>query len=143
MALSRHATPGGFPVRWVLLLIAVAVVALLVWTNTAPGSYRLAQSASRRTWVVEVGQPCPMQLYGASAVTLGGPVTFPAGELRAHDLFRCEQGTHSVHAPLLAEWVNERGVSNNQFEEISVHRNLDGSVTVTCFAQGGRPAGTT
>ena len=100
----------------IVLVVVLAVIAFLVWQDKTAwkrDAY-LEQSAARRIWVVEHSQPRPNQSYGVRVVTLGDPVTFPADQLRVHDRFRCERGTHAVHAYLVADWMDERGGSNNR-----------------------------
>ena len=131
--------------RWVVVgvvLLVLGVVALY-WFNSDLTGVTLSEADGGRTWVIDVGEPRPMQSYGRMVITLSDPVTFPVDQIRAHDRFMCEGSTHSVHPYLVADWMDERGGSNNVFEEISVTTHLDGSVTVTCWAPGGRPAGPT
>ena len=144
------------------LLIAggVAIVislGVLVWATflSQPSAMRpmprswkelasVTQRAGVRIWVIDVGEPRAMTLYDAPVVTLADPVTFPASIVRLDDRFTCGPDMRpTVPAPRLIDGVDERGISNNKFEQLSVHTNLNGSVTVTCFAPGGRPEGAT
>ena len=145
---SRGSLIGG----GIAFILAVGV---LIWANflprpsvmlQMPGSWKdmasLTQRGGVRIWVIDVGEPRSMTMYDAPVVTLAHPVTFPANVLRLDDRFTCGPDMRpTVPAPRLVDGVDERGISNNKFEELSVHTNLDGSVMVTCFAPGGQPEG--